>query len=129
MEQETMTDFFTDDGHLDEACCWCGKSADLGEKIEVVQVSRREVLWMHPDCERLYSERCKKEDEEFYAIDVLKFVRGEPCGITPGTVGEVRAKIAKDLIARNPALALPENLHELIAAVEDEHAYIESVRF
>ena len=55
----------------------------------------------------------------------MKFVRGEASGIKPGTVGEAGAKIAKDLIAKNPSLALPENLQKLIAAVEAverEHA-------
>jgi hypothetical protein len=116
---------FVDDGYLDKTCCWCGKSAADGEKIEVVQFSSRSAEWMHVNCERLYSERCKKEQEDFYAIEVLKFVRGEPCDIRPGTVGEARAKIAKDLITRNPTLALPGNLQELIAAVETvehEHA-------
>ena len=80
---------------------------------------------MHLNCERLYSESCKKQKEDFYTNDVLKFVRGEPSGIIPGSLGEVTAKIAKDLIAKNPSLALPENLQELIAAVEAverEHA-------
>ena len=36
----------------------------------------------------------------------------------PGTVGEAEAKIAKDLIGMNPSLALPENLQQLVAAVE-----------
>ena len=73
---------------------------------------------MHLNCEKLYSEFCKKQEEDFYANEVLTFVRGEASGIKPGTVGEARAKIAKDLIAKNPSLALPENLQELIAAVE-----------
>lgn len=80
---------------------------------------------MHLNCERHYIELCKKQEEAFYANDVLKFVRGEPSGIKPGTVDEGRAKIAKDLLAKNPSLALPENLQELIAAVEAierEHA-------
>ena len=59
---------------------------------------------MHLNCERLYSEFCKKREEDFYANDVMKFVRGEASGIKPGTLGEVSAKIAKDLIA-NPPLA------------------------
>ena len=117
--------YFADDGYLDTTCSWCGKPAADGEKVEIVQFSSREANWMHLNCERLYSEFCKKQDEDFYAIDVLKFVRGEPSRVTPGTVGEATAKIAKDLIAKNPSLALPENLQELIAtvkAVEREHA-------
>jgi hypothetical protein len=78
-----------------------------------------------PALREAYSESCKKERGDFYADDVMNFVRGEPSGIIPGTLGEITAKIAKDLIAKNPSLALPENLQELIAAVdavEHEHA-------
>ena len=117
MEGNAMT-YFADDGYLDTKCSWCGKPAADGEEIEVVQVSSREALWMHLNCEKQYSEFCKKEHENFYAVEVLKFVRGEAAGIKPGTVGEAKAKIAKNLIAKNPSLALPENLQELIATVE-----------
>lgn len=120
-----MTTYYADDGYLDITCTWCGKPAADGEKVEIVQFSSREALWMHLNCEGLYSESCKKQKEDFYANDVLKFVRGEPSGIIPGRLGEVTAKIAKDLIAKNPSLALPENLQKLIAAVEAverEHA-------
>ena len=48
----------------------------------------------------------------------MKFVRGEPSGIIPGRLGEITAKIAKDLIGKNPSLALSENLKELMAAVK-----------
>jgi hypothetical protein len=67
--------------------------------------------------EPLPCELWKKQEGDFYS-DVLKFVRGEPSDIKAGTVGEARAKIAMDLIAKNSSLALPENLQELIAAVE-----------
>jgi hypothetical protein len=117
MEGQAMT-YFADDGYLDTKCCWCGKPAADGEKIEVVQWSSREAMWMHLNCERLYSEMCKKDEEDFYANDVMKFVRGEPSGIIPGRLGEITAKIAKDLIGKNPSLALPENLKELMAAVK-----------
>ena len=112
-----MSIYFADDGYLGTTCTWCGKPAAYGERIEIVQISSSEALWMHQDCEELDSEFCKKQKENFYA-NVMKFVRGEPSGIIPGTVGEVQAKIAKVLIAKNPSLALPENLQELIAAVE-----------
>jgi hypothetical protein len=115
---------FADDGYLATACIWCGKPAIVGEKIEIVQTSSREALWMHQNCEELYSEVCEKQEADFYA-NVLKFVRGEPSDITPGTVGEARAKIAKDLIGSNPSLAFPDNLQQLkaaVEAVEHEHA-------
>jgi hypothetical protein len=119
MEGEAM-DYFdsADEGYLMPTCLWCGKPAAHGEEIDVIQASSSEVFWAHLNCGKLYSEFCKKQEEDFYTNDVLTFVRGEPSGIKPGTGGEVSAKIAKDLIAKNPSLALPENLQELIAAVE-----------
>jgi hypothetical protein len=116
--------YFADDGYLVTACIWCGKPAIVGEKIEIVQTSSREALWMHQNCEQLYSEDCEKREADFYA-NVLKYVRGEPSDITPGTVGEATAKIAKDLIGSNPSLAFPDNLQQLkaaVEAVEHEHA-------
>jgi hypothetical protein len=113
-----MTTYYADDGWLDKRCLGCGKPAAEGEEIEIIQTSSSEGLWMHPPCAERYGEWCKKEHEDFYAIEVMKFVRGEASDIRPGTVGEAWAKIAKDLIAKTPSLALPENLQELIAAVE-----------
>jgi hypothetical protein len=114
---------YVDDGWLKRACAGCGERATIGEEIEVIQVSSSEGLWMHPPCAQRYDEWCEKEEEGFYTDKVLKFVRGEGSGIEPGTVGEERAKIAKDLVAKTPSLALPENLRELMATVEAvEHA-------
>ena len=57
-------------------------------------------------------QRCRRE---FYG-DVLKYVHGEPNGIRAGSIGEIKADIAKDLIAQEPTLA--ENREKLIEAVE-----------
>jgi hypothetical protein len=112
MKDGAMT-YFADNGYLDITCCWCGNPAADGEKVEVVQVSSREALWMHLNCERLYSEFSKKRKENFYAVDVLRFVRGEASDITPGTVGENLAKIAKDLIAKCPFQNFLNRLNQL----------------
>ena len=103
--------YFADDGYL--TCSWCGNPDDdriFGEPPRAP--------WMHLNCERLYSEFFREEHENFYAVEVLKFVRGEASAIMPGTVGEAEAKIAKVLIGMNPSLALPENLQQLVFAVE-----------
>ena len=110
---------FVDDGYLDTTCSWCGKPAADGEKVEILSMLVKRGKVDAPQLrEALQRDVCKKDDENFYAVEVMKFVRGEASGIKPGTVGETRAKIAKDLIAKNPSLALPENLQGLIAAVE-----------
>jgi hypothetical protein len=87
-----MRTYFADDGWLEKGCTGCGKPAAEGEEIEIVQASSSEGLWMHRPCAERYFEWCEKEHEDFYANEVMKFVRGEASGITPGTVGEARAK-------------------------------------
>ena len=101
--------YFADDGYL--TCSWCGNPDD-----DRIFEESPWAPWMHLNCERPYSEFF--EEYGFYAVEVLKFVRGEASAIMPRTVGEAEAKIAKDLIGMNPSLALPENLQQLVAAVE-----------
>jgi hypothetical protein len=113
-----MTTYYADDGWLEPECAGCGKAAAVGEEIQVIQASSSEGIWMHVPCAQAYLEWCEKEHENFYANKVMKFVRGEASGITPGTAGETEAKIAKDLIAKTPSLARPENWRDLRAAVE-----------
>jgi hypothetical protein len=45
----------------------------------------------------------QNDDDEFYTA-VCAYVRGEPNGIVPGTVGEEQAEIAKRLLQDNPAI-------------------------
>jgi len=67
----------------------------------------------------------RKADERFHA-ELLKYLRGEPNEIRPGTIGMIRAEIAKRLVENEPELLLPENKEKLrseIDAVYDrEHA-------
>ena len=58
----------------------------------------------------------KEHDDQFYA-DILKFVTGEPNGITPGTVGETQALIARRLVAEEPGLVVPERRAELMEKI------------
>ena len=51
-----MTNYYDDDGSLYTTCA---------------------------SCQRLYGELRKKEEELYYAVDVLKFVRGEPSASSP----------------------------------------------
>ncbi len=67
-----------------------------------------------------HEEIARRHRQEFYE-DLLKYVRGEPNGIRAGTIGEIQADIAKDLIAQEPTLV--ENKEKLIEAVE--HVYEE----
>jgi len=109
-----MKDHYADNGWLLDHCTGCGKPAAEGEEIEVIQVSSREGMWMHPPCAQRYYKWCEKEQEKFWTHnEIPKFVRGEASDITPGTVGESLAKIAKHLVSQTPALARPENWRAL----------------
>jgi hypothetical protein len=67
----------------------------------------------------------RKYEDEFYK-DLLHYVRGEPHGLSPGTIGMIKADIAKTIVTREPSLMKPENRSVLLAAVEGiydkEHA-------
>ena len=47
---------FAHDGWFEAKCFWCGIPAAVGEKVEIIEYSRREAYWMHPNCARLYVE-------------------------------------------------------------------------
>jgi len=57
-----------------------------------------------------------QHEREFYD-DVVKFIRGEPNNIKPGTVGMIEAEIAKRLVAESPDLLAMDKRLELIKAV------------
>src|SRR5215203_6472676 len=54
-----------------------------------------------------------KEDEERFHTEILKYLRGEPNDITPGTIGMIEAEIARTLVEKDPALMLLENKDKL----------------
>ena len=51
---------FAHDGWFEAECFWCGIPAAVGEKVEIIQYSRREAYWMHPNCARLLSTTRRK---------------------------------------------------------------------
>jgi hypothetical protein len=59
----------------------------------------------------------KKADDEFY-IELLKYLRGEPYDIEPGTNGMKLAEIAKALVGRNASFLLPENKDKLLQEID-----------
>jgi hypothetical protein len=58
-----------------------------------------------------------REDEDRFYADVIKFVSGEPNDIREGTIGEIQAKIAKQLVESDPELLLPAQRERLMKAV------------
>jgi hypothetical protein len=67
----------------------------------------------------------KEADAKFHA-ELLKYLRGEPNDIRPGSIGMIQAEIAKELVEKDPALLLPENKDKLRSEVDTiydrEHA-------
>jgi hypothetical protein len=49
-------------------------------------------------------EQMAKESEEKFYASVVNYVRGQPNDITPGTIGECKANIAKKLVEEDPTL-------------------------
>jgi hypothetical protein len=64
-----------------------------------------------------YMERISREREENFHIEILKYLRGEPNDIQPGTIGMIQAEIAKKLVDNDPALLLPINKAKLRSEV------------
>jgi hypothetical protein len=58
----------------------------------------------------------EKDEQNFYN-EVAKFVRGEEHDIGPGTIGMIKAEIAKGLIAESPGLLAEDRRPDLIKAV------------
>jgi hypothetical protein len=50
-----------------------------------------------------YNPISQNNDDDFYTA-VCAYVRGEPNGIVPGTVGEEQAEIAKRLLQNNSSI-------------------------
>jgi hypothetical protein len=67
--------------------------------------------------EAAWAAMAEKKKQDFYN-DVVKFVRGEGHKITPGTIGMIKAEIAKRLIAVSPDLLAVDKRPDLIKAVE-----------
>jgi len=67
----------------------------------------------------------QKYEEEFH-IELLKYLRGEPNDIRPGTIGMCQAEIARTLVEKDPSLLLSVNKDELRNKIQSiygrEHA-------
>jgi hypothetical protein len=70
-------------------------------------------------------EKMAKEAQEKFDIELLKYLRGEPNDIKPGTNGMLEAEIAT-LVEKDPSLLLPINKdklrNEVRSIFDREHA-------
>jgi hypothetical protein len=63
-------------------------------------------------------EEVNREHRDRFYADLVKLASGEPNDIREGTIGEIQAKIAKQLVENESDLLLPEHRERLINAVE-----------
>lgn len=59
------------------------------------------------------SRKADEENKEKFYIEVLKFLRGEPNVMAPGTIWMCKAEIAKTLVDKDPSFLLPGNKDKL----------------
>jgi hypothetical protein len=73
-----------------------------------------------------WNEQASREAENRFHNELLKYLRGEPSDIRPGTIGMIWAEIAKKLADKDPGLLLPTNKDKLQKEIETiydrEHA-------
>jgi hypothetical protein len=60
----------------------------------------------------------KEQQDEFY-LELLKFACNKPNRITPGTKGEIDAKIAKQLVEADPTLIQPDRREDLLKKINE----------
>jgi hypothetical protein len=69
--------------------------------------------------------RCAEEEEQRFHAELVKYLLGEPNDIRPGTVGMIKAEIAKKLVEKDPTVLLPGNkdnfLNKLQTIYDREH--------
>ena len=58
--------------------------------------------------------RSREFEKEFY-VQIMKYLRGQPNDIRPGTIGMIKAGIAKKLVEEDPVLLAPKNKDRLPA--------------
>jgi hypothetical protein len=69
----------------------------------------------------------KESDDRFYA-SLVKYVTDEPNDISPGTIGEIKAKIAKSLACKDLGLVAPQRRAELMQKIESIYDRDHAVR-
>jgi hypothetical protein len=65
-----------------------------------------------------WKELAKKDQDRFY-LDLLNFVSNKPHDVKPGTIGEIQAKIAKQLVEADSTLVQPERSEEFLNKIDE----------
>ena len=79
------------------------------------------------ECNDFWDAENRKTQDELYN-ELLHYVRNEPNDLSPGTIGMIKAEIAKTLVEGDPGLATPEKREALLEAIraiyDRDHAVI-----
>jgi hypothetical protein len=105
--------------------------AAISEAFETDVFSEYEPQYRGFDTQEEWDAACKKMNDQvrdqFYA-DLCAYIQGEPNDIKPGTIGEIKAKIAKTLVESQATLLQPESkdrlLSEMDAIYDRDHAVV-----
>jgi hypothetical protein len=65
-----------------------------------------------------WQDQLAREAEDDFYKNLVHYVRGQPNDLRPGTIGMLRAEIAKALVASDETLMAPNNRHLLLEGVE-----------
>jgi hypothetical protein len=114
---------------------WCAREREIlhaiAEAFGTGIVSEHEPQYWGFDTQEEWDEWEKqrsREDEESFHNELLKCLRGEPSDIWPGTIGMIKAEIAKKLTDKEPGLLMPTNKDKLRKEIDtiydSEHAVI-----
>ena len=106
----------------------------IAEEFEIEWVSEHDYRYWgfatEKEWDDFWDERNKKAEDDFYN-DLLLFLRDEPNELRPGSIGMIKAEIAKTLVKGDPRLATPERRDVLLSAIEviydRDHAVIVSL--
>ena len=128
--------YLTEDGFVASLSRYGANAPDkilaaISEEFETDIFSEHEPQYWGFDTQEEMDAAWKKwadQDRDRFYADLCAYIRGEPNDIRPGTIGEIKAKIAKTLVESQAALVQPENkdtlLSKMDAIYDRDHAVI-----
>lgn len=66
-----------------------------------------------------WNDKMSKQAEDNFYKDIVRYLRGKPNDLIAGTIGMLKAEIAKSLVMNDESLLMPINRHTLIKAVDE----------
>jgi hypothetical protein len=102
-------------------CVPCAVFDALTDEFEIEWVSEHDYRYYgfatEEEWDAFHKKLGREAEEEFYN-DLIRYLRDEPSDLGPGTIGLIKANIAKSLVASDPGLMTPDKRDVLLEAVE-----------